>query len=259
MGPTVSLPRKNIESPAASGFHLPKKYLRPRLPISTADGFSLAPRFYISLKTGGGGDHGRISLLRSWQCTDDVVRLVLAHLHERLESTDVVRLVLARRRSDMASEEALDEARTEWRRGGIGSGTSPARRSSTEEAWLGQLLVLGVARTRCLADGAVARSSHGCSARVREREEREHRGKGGRVRPIGFCGSVYGNRWTVTLHAYFPITEVCRARTVARALQPPSPRNTGPPSSYLIVTNTFDLQRCHGNNHLCISGCTYSE
>jgi hypothetical protein len=55
MGATVSLPRKNIESPAASGFHLPKKYLRPRLPISTADGFSLAPRFYISLKTGGGG------------------------------------------------------------------------------------------------------------------------------------------------------------------------------------------------------------
>jgi hypothetical protein len=177
MGPTVSLPRKNIESPAASGFHLPKKYLRPRLPISTADGFSLAPRFYISLKTGG--DHGRISLLRSWQCTDDVVRLVLAHLHERLESTDVVRLVLARRRSDMASEEVQLAARTEWRRGGIGSGTSPARRSSTEEAWLGQLLVLGVARTRCLADGAVARSSHGCSARVREREEREHRGKGG--------------------------------------------------------------------------------
>jgi hypothetical protein len=105
-----------------------------------------------------------------------VVRLVLAHLHERLESTDVVRLVLARRRSDVASEEALDEAqlaaRTEWRRGGIGSGTSLARRNSTEEAWLGQRPVLWVARTRCLADGAVARSSRGCSARVREREER---------------------------------------------------------------------------------------
>jgi hypothetical protein len=47
--------RKNIESPAASGFHLPKKYLRPRLPISTADGFSLAP-LHLPENRGGGGE-----------------------------------------------------------------------------------------------------------------------------------------------------------------------------------------------------------
>jgi hypothetical protein len=124
-----------------------------------------------------------------------------SYLPERLESTDMVRLVLVRRRSDVASEEALDEAQlatwTERRGGGVGSGTSPARRILTEEAWLGQRPMLRVAHTRCLADGAAARSSRGCSTRVRESRRRENTEGRGQVRPIGFCGSVYGNRWTV--------------------------------------------------------------
>jgi hypothetical protein len=107
MGPTILLPRKNIESPAAFGFHLPKKYLRPRLPISIADGFSLAPRFCISLKIEGGGtmDASPCSVAGSARMT-----WFGSYLPERLESTDMVRLVLVRWRSDVASEEALDEA-----------------------------------------------------------------------------------------------------------------------------------------------------
>jgi hypothetical protein len=82
-------------------------------------------------------DHGRISLLRSWQCADDVVQLVLTHFPECLEATNAVWLILARRCSDVASEKALDKAQLavrEW--------------SSMEEALAQELLRCEGARQR---------------------------------------------------------------------------------------------------------------
>jgi hypothetical protein len=85
-----------------------------------------------------------------------VVRLVLAHLPERLEATDAVRLVLARRWSDVVSEEALDEAQLAvYRRSGAEE-VLPAHRS---EAWLGQrpaLRVVCTPRLKARADVAHA-------------------------------------------------------------------------------------------------------